>query len=143
MRSIGNPTRQCQGARSEAADERAQTQLLQQEIILKNALSRIGVLSPEVASAHVILTAREALRVPSSALVRTGEKMEIYIVADPVGDPAKGTVKRLEVQTGFDAGLRVEIKADNVTGRELVIAKGAGVLRAGDQVIAVPVKTTD
>ena len=36
----------------------AETQLLQQEMILKNALSRTGVLSPAVASAHVILTDR-------------------------------------------------------------------------------------
>jgi outer membrane protein TolC len=34
----------------------AETQLLQQETILKNALSRTGVLSPAAASAHVILT---------------------------------------------------------------------------------------
>src|ERR1035441_8018703 len=36
----------------------AQTQLFQQETILKNALSKTGVLSPEVATAHVILTDR-------------------------------------------------------------------------------------
>jgi len=34
----------------------AQTQLLQQETILKNALSRTGLVSPEVAAAHVIPT---------------------------------------------------------------------------------------
>jgi len=34
----------------------AETQVLQQETILKNALSRTGVLSPAVASAHIILT---------------------------------------------------------------------------------------
>ena len=34
----------------------AETQLLQQETIIKNALSRTGVLSPAIASAHVILT---------------------------------------------------------------------------------------
>jgi outer membrane protein len=34
----------------------AQTQLLQQEMILKTALSRTGVLNPAVASAHIILT---------------------------------------------------------------------------------------
>jgi outer membrane protein TolC len=36
----------------------AETQLLQQETILKNALGRTGVLSPAMASAHVILTDR-------------------------------------------------------------------------------------
>jgi outer membrane protein TolC len=36
----------------------AETQVLQQETILKNALSRTGVLSPAVASAHIVLTDR-------------------------------------------------------------------------------------
>jgi outer membrane protein TolC len=40
----------------------AETQVLQQETILKNALSRTGVLSPAVASAHIILTDR--VRIP-------------------------------------------------------------------------------
>jgi outer membrane protein TolC len=43
----------------------AETQLLQQETILKNALSKTGVLSPEIATAHVILT--DHLRVPGTA----------------------------------------------------------------------------
>lgn len=42
----------------------AETQVLQQETILKNALSKTGVLSPEVASAHVILT--DHLRIPGA-----------------------------------------------------------------------------
>jgi multidrug efflux pump subunit AcrA (membrane-fusion protein) len=91
----------------------------------------------------VTLAAREAFSVPSSALVRTGSKMEIYVVADPTGEPAKGTVKRLEVQTGLDTGLRVEIKGDILTGRELVIVRGAGVLRPGDQVIAIPMRPAE
>ncbi|MCL4402230.1 MAG: TolC family protein [Acidobacteria bacterium] len=41
----------------------AQTQLLQQETILKNALSRTGVASPTVAEAHIIPTDR--IRVPN------------------------------------------------------------------------------
>ena len=42
----------------------AETQVLQQETILKNALSRTGVLGPAVASAHVILTDR--LHIPDT-----------------------------------------------------------------------------
>ena len=100
-----------------------------------------GLLKPQMTgTAHVILAARDALTVPSSPLVRTGDKMEIYIVADPAGDPTKGTLKRLEVQTGLDDGLRVEIKGDHLTGRELVVIKGAGVLRPGEQVIAMPAR---
>ncbi|HXB75125.1 MAG TPA: TolC family protein [Candidatus Acidoferrales bacterium] len=47
---------QAEIAASQQAVTVAQTQLLQQEIILKNALSRTGVINPAVASAHVILT---------------------------------------------------------------------------------------
>jgi outer membrane protein TolC len=47
---------QAEIAASQQALTVAQTQLLQQETILKNALCRTGVLNPGVASAHVILT---------------------------------------------------------------------------------------
>lgn len=116
------------------------TRTMRTEIHLENKLGdKTGILRPQMSgTAYVTLAARDALTVPSSALVRTGDKLEIYLVADPIGDPARGTVKRVEVQTGLDDGLRVEIRSDNLTGRELVIAKGAGVLRAGDQVLAVP-----
>ena len=121
------------------------TRTMRTEMHLENKVGeRFGDLKPQMTgTAHVILAVREALTVPSSALVRTGDKMEIYIVADPTGDPAKGTLKRLEVQTGLDDGLRVEIKSDNLTGRELVVVKGAGVLRPGEQVIATPARTAD
>ena len=96
-------------------------------------------------TAHVTLPLRDAYRVPSSALVRTGDKIEIYIVADAAAETGKGIVKRLEVQTGFDDGLRVEIRneLDALTGRELIIVRGAGVLRAGDKVVAVPVRPAE
>jgi outer membrane protein len=47
---------QAEIAASQQALTVAQTQVLQQEMILKTALSRTGVLNPAVASAHVILT---------------------------------------------------------------------------------------
>jgi len=47
---------QAEIAASQQALTVAQTQLLQQETILKNALSRTGVLSPAVAAAHIIPT---------------------------------------------------------------------------------------
>ena len=121
------------------------TRTMRTEMHLENKVGdQVGVLKPQMTgTAQVILAVREALTVPSSALVRTGDKMEIYIVADPAGDPTKGTLKRLEVQTGLDDGLRVEIKSDNLTGRELVVVKGAGVLRPGDQVVAMPARTAD
>ena len=117
------------------------TRTMRAEVHLEN---KKGILKPQMTgTASVTLATRNAFSVPSSALVRTGNKMEIYIIADPAGDPVKGTVKRLEVQTGLDTGLRVELKSDILTGRELVIVRGAGVLRPGDQVIAVPAKAAE
>jgi RND family efflux transporter MFP subunit len=121
------------------------TRTMRAEMHLDNMVGdKRGVLRPQMTgTALVTLAAREAFTVPSSALVRTGNKIEIYIVADPTGDPARGSVKRLEVQTGLDDGLRVEIRNHNLTGRELVIAKGAGALRPGDQVLAVPAQAAE
>lgn len=117
------------------------TRTMRAEIHLEN---KLGLLKPQMTgTAHVTLTVRKALTVPATALVRAGNKTEIYLVTDVAGDPPRGTVKRVEVQVGIDDGLRVEIRNEALTGRELVIVKGAGVLRQGDQVIAVPVRLTD
>jgi multidrug resistance efflux pump len=106
--------------------------------------ARTGLLKPQMTgTAYVSFAVREALTVPASALVRAGNKMELYIVADPAGDPPRGTVKRLEVQLGLDDGLRVEIRNDRLSGRELVIVKGGGVMRPGDQVIAIPARPAE
>ncbi|MFO0967255.1 MAG: efflux RND transporter periplasmic adaptor subunit [Gemmataceae bacterium] len=115
------------------------TRTMRTEVHLVNDIAgRKGILKPQMTgTVHVLLAAREAYTVPASALVAAGGKTEIYIVAEPAGDPPRGAVKRVEVQVGLDDGLRVEIKSDRLTGRELVIAKGAGILRPGDEVIAV------
>ena len=125
------------------------TRTMRTEIHLDNKVGdKVGLLRPQMTgTAYMTLAARDAITVPSSALVRTGDKMEIFIVADTAGDPIKGTLKRVEVRTGLDDGLRVEIrpkddKGDNLTG-QLVVIKGAGVLRPGEQVIAVPAKAAD
>lgn len=89
------------------------------------------------------MAARDALTVPATGLVRAGNKSEIYLVTDGAVDPPRGIGKRLEAQVGIDEGLRVEPKNDTLTGRALVIVRGAGVLRAGDPVIAVPAKQAD
>jgi RND family efflux transporter MFP subunit len=121
------------------------TRTMRAEMHLDNRLGdKAGVLKPQMTgTARVTLTVREALSVPASALVRTANKMEICIVADVAGDPPRGTVKRVEVQLGVDDGLRVEIRNERLTGNELIIVKGAGVLRPGDQVIAVPARPVE
>ena len=117
------------------------TRTMRVELHLDN---KLGLFRPQMTgTAQVVLAVREAYTVPASALVRAGNKTEIYLVTDITGDPPRGTVKRVEVNVGIDDGLRVEIRSEVLTGRELVIAKGAGVLRLGDQVIAVPAMSAE
>jgi HlyD family secretion protein len=88
-------------------------------------------------TALVTLDQRDsALTVPSTALVRRGDKVEVFYVADPSGDPPRGVARRLEVELGLDDGRRVEIRS-GLSGKELIIAKGNGVVREGDTVVAV------
>ncbi len=106
-----------------------------------NSGGETNSLKPQMTgTATVILAERQAVTVPSSALVRTGHKLEIFIVADVTGDPPRGIVKRLEVQLGLDDGQRVEIRHGRLSGQELVIVKGAGVIRPGEEAIAIPVR---
>ncbi len=121
------------------------TRTMRAEMLLENQIgNRRGILLPQMTgTAYVTLTSREARTLPASALVRTKDKLEIYLVADPTGDPPRGTVKRMEVQIGVDDGRRVEIRNKNLTGRELVIVKGAGILRPGDQVISILSKSAE
>jgi RND family efflux transporter MFP subunit len=115
------------------------TRTLRTEIHLPNKVgNKVGLLKPQMTgTAHVSLAVREALTVPASALVRSGDKLEIYIVADPAGEPLRGTLKRVEVQSGLDDGMRVEIRSDQLRGTELVVVKGSGMLRPGEPVLAV------
>jgi HlyD family secretion protein len=89
-------------------------------------------------SATILLAERNVMTLPSSALVRNGSVVEIYYVGDPTGSPPKGIVKRMEVELGLDNGQRVEVISANLTGREQVVRKGGGLVRAGDYAIAVP-----
>jgi HlyD family secretion protein len=113
------------------------TRTMRCEILLTN---KSQLLKPQMTgTATVLLAERKGTTLPSSALVRNGPKVEIYYVAEPSGNPLKGIVKRTEVQLGLDDGQRVEILGNSLTGREHVIRKGSGMLRAGDYAIAVPV----
>jgi RND family efflux transporter MFP subunit len=111
------------------------TRTMRAEVHLDN---RDGVLRPGMfGTALVTLDQRDsALTVPSTALVRRGDKVEVFYVADPSGDPPRGVARRLEVELGLDDGKRVEIRS-GLSGKELVIAKGNGVVREGDSVVAV------
>ena len=77
------------------------------------------------------------LTLPASALVRRGEgKVEVYHVAEAEGEPLTGILLRKEVELGLDNGQVVEVLR-GLTGNELVVLRGNGVMRDEDRVIAV------
>src|SRR6266852_8903237 len=93
------------------------TRTMRTEIDLPN---RDGLLRPGMFG-NVKLTLEHrpnALTVPASALVAEGGKTYVYTVVD-------GKAKRVEVTTGFDDGLQVELTG-GVTGREPIIINGKG-----------------
>jgi RND family efflux transporter MFP subunit len=108
------------------------------EIHLDN---KAGHLRPQMTGMVKLQLGRRdhALTIPSSALVRVGNKLEVYHVANPSGTPPRGVVQRAEVELGLDDGRFVEIRK-GLTGRELIIVKGNGVVRVGDTAIAVPAR---
>jgi RND family efflux transporter MFP subunit len=111
------------------------TRTMRSEVHLDN---RDGILRPGMyGTALVTLDQRDsALTVPSTALVRRGDRVELFYVADPSGDPPRGVARRIEVELGLDDGKRVEIRG-GLSGKELIIAKGNGVVRDGDPVVAI------
>ena len=121
------------------------TRTMRAEVHLDNgSAAQPGPLRPQMTgTARLTLAVREALTVPASALLRNGPKLEIFVVAEPSGDPPRGTVKRVEVEPGADDGVRVEIRNERLTGAELIIVRGAGVIRPGDRVIAIPARPAD
>ncbi len=85
----------------------------------------------------------DVLTIPASAVVRRAEgKVEVCLVAESQGEPLTGVLLRKEVELGLDNGQVVEILR-GLTGNELVVLHGNGVLREEDRVIAVPERRTE
>jgi RND family efflux transporter MFP subunit len=85
----------------------------------------------------------DRLTVPSTALVRNGDRVElVYVeVTDPAHKPPLGMLRRVEVDIGLDDGREVEIRGGAVNKDMLVIVKGNGVMREGDVVMPVLART--
>jgi HlyD family secretion protein len=96
-----------------------------------------GRLRPQMTgTARLVLARREqALTVPSSALVRSGDHAEVFYIDALSGDPPRGVVKRAAVETGLDDGLRVEVRK-GLVGTEHIITKGDSLVRIGETAIA-------
>jgi RND family efflux transporter MFP subunit len=118
------------------------TRTMRVEVHLENRAGSVPLpLRPGMyGTASVLLDeGKEVMSIPSSALVRRGSQAMVFHVADVSGNPLRGVVHRVDVEVGLDDGRRVEIRT-GLTGKELIISKGNGVLRDGDKVIAVPAK---
>lgn len=101
-----------------------------------------GQLRPGMQGTAVVLLDEryDVLTVPSTALVRgRNNRVEVFIVVDPSGDPPRGMTRRVPVELGLDDGRRVQIRK-GLKGTERVVAKGNGVVREGEVVIAVPLR---
>jgi RND family efflux transporter MFP subunit len=111
------------------------TRTMRAEIVLPNPN---GHLRPRMTgTATVLLDERyDVLTIPSTALIRNGKNVEIVVVDGAAGKPLVGVARRRAVRLGLDDGKRVEIRTA-LSGNELIIAKGNGVVHAGDRVIAV------
>jgi RND family efflux transporter MFP subunit len=112
----------------------AATRTMRVEAHLDNADGR---LRPQMTGTARLTLARHAdvLTLPSSALVRAGDQVEVYFVDAPHGDPPRGIVKRATIELGLDDGRHVEIRK-GLTGQERVIVKGHTLVRVGDTAIA-------
>ncbi len=114
------------------------TRTMRTEIWLPN---RGGHLRPQMTgTAAVVLEERkDVFTVPSSAIVRQGDKAAVFCVVNAKGDPPRGVVRHIDVEVGVDDGRVAEIRR-GLTGNERIITKGNGVVQEGDFAIAVPAR---
>jgi RND family efflux transporter MFP subunit len=136
--TIGDHQEKEQITRQAAAID-AQTRLLRAEVHLRND-SNLALRPGATGTAIIVLDdgKKSRLNIPSTALVRVGDQIRVYYVDDLSKDnPPRGVVKMHEVQIGLDDGKTVEITS-GLPKDALVIAKGNGVVRQGENVLAVP-----
>jgi RND family efflux transporter MFP subunit len=133
---LGHITRVASALDSVTRTMRAEVHL-ENKTVTKNG-HVVRLLRPGMCGTALVLLedGRYVLTVPSTALVRRGNSVYVYHVAEASGQPLKGVVRSAEVELGLDDGRRVEIRK-GLRGDELIIVKGNGVLRDGDKVIAV------
>lgn len=77
-----------------------------------------------------------AITLPSSAFVRREGRTEVLVLDNVSGNPPRGAVRVVPVETGLDDGKRVQVTA-GLTGKERVIVRGNTPVGAGDTVVSV------
>jgi HlyD family secretion protein len=117
------------------------TRTMRAEVHLDN---RSGHLRPGMyGTASVLLEERSnVMTLPATALQRRGNQTEVFCVEGATGEPLVGFARRIEIELGLDDGQRVHVLA-GLSGKELVIARGNGVIREGDKVVAVPARAAE
>jgi RND family efflux transporter MFP subunit len=114
------------------------SRLMRAEVHVKNSQD-LQLRPGMTGTATVVLSEGKTSRltVPATSLVRVGDEVRVYYLTQlSKDDPPKGKVKSAVVTIGLDDGKTVEITS-GLSGKELVIAKGNGVVREGEQAIAV------
>jgi RND family efflux transporter MFP subunit len=114
------------------------TRTMRAEVHLDN---RAGHLRPNMyGTATVILEQRSnRLVIPSTALSRRGNDVEVYYVDQVSGEPPRGVVRVTRVELGLDDGQRVEIRG-GLPDKARIIARSSSVVREGDTIIPVPLR---
>lgn len=114
------------------------TRTMRVEVHIEN---RDGLLRPGMfGTATVFLDPGYNRRViPSTALIRRPDGIEVYCVTDITGDPPRGIVRAAQIELGLDNGLWVEARS-GLPEKAMVIAKASSVIREGDTVIPVPLR---
>ncbi len=112
------------------------TRTMRGEVEIDN--SRLHLRPGMYGRAEVLLDERSnALTIPATAMVKGAKgKPAVYVVTDPRGMPPRGKLKLVELELGLDDGRKVEVRK-GLQGDELIVNRGNGVLREGDEVIAL------
>jgi RND family efflux transporter MFP subunit len=113
------------------------TRTMRAEIVLDNSQ---GYIRPGMFGTALVTVEdrKQVLTVPASALVRKEGMVGVYIVANPEGEgeERRGVLKLVELVLGIDDGKQVEVRS-GLRGDELVVARGASVMRADEEVLAI------
>jgi RND family efflux transporter MFP subunit len=100
--------------------------------------NRGGELRPGMYGAVTLTlgTRPNAMMLPSSAFVRRDGRTEVLVVDPAPGNSARGVIRAVPVEVGYDDGKRVQVTA-GLTGTERIVVRGNTPVSTGETVIPV------